>query len=232
MNKNKIILLKYCGLSNEVFEILRFELNMLFLRINNKINPFKIQKINNLAKSNNILLNIGAGPFGEAGWINIDMFMYKNISFTFDCRKKIPFRDNSVSLIRCEHVLEHMDKQFEALVFLKECVRILKPRGIIRIIVPDIEKFITAYYEKKWEKVGINYEFSPYWSEADVMTHIFRQSGEHKYGYDFKSLTYLLQEAGFQTIYKTEFGSSKDNKLTNDQPNHQWHSLYAEAIKK
>ena len=231
MKTGKKKILELTGLSNEVFELFRFELNMFFVRLNSTLNPFKRNKINQYSKQSNIRLNIGAGPFGEEGWINIDMFRMKNISFTYDCRKKIPLRNNSVEVIRCEHVLEHMDKQYEAIIFLKECFRVLKTGGIIRVVVSDIEKFIKAYYEKNWKSVGIDYELKGHWQEADVLTHIFRQGGEHKFGYDFSALSYLLSECGFVEIYKTSYGQSLSTALTSDQANHQFHSLYIEAIK-
>ena len=231
MKKSKKKILQFTGLSNEVFELFRFELNMFMVRLNSKLNPLKIYKIKKYARHNNIKLNIGAGPFGEEGWVNIDMFKYKNISFTYDCRKSIPLKNNTVSLIRCEHVLEHMDKEYEAKVFLKECHRILNKGGIIRIIVPDIEKFIKAYYEKDWKVVGINQEVKGEWQEADILTHTFRQGGEHKFGYDFKALAYLIEACGFTDIQKTTFGCSISAELTKDQEIHLKHSLYVEAVK-
>lgn len=231
MKASKKRLLHFTGLSNEVFELIRFELNMFFVRLNSKINPLKIQKIKKYSKLDNIKLNVGAGPFGEEGWLNIDMFKYKNISFTNDCRKKLPLVNNTVSIIRCEHVLEHMDKEYEAKVFLKECFRVIKSGGVIRIVVPDIEKFVKAYYEKDWKSVGINYELKDNLQEADVLTHIFRQGGEHKYGYDYNALSYLLAESGFLKIEKKAFGVSLNSELERDQVNHKEHSLYVEAIK-
>jgi predicted SAM-dependent methyltransferase len=204
---------------------------MAILRINNRINPFRRKLIRKFASQTDILLNIGAGPFGEDDWVNIDMFKFKNISFTYDCRKSLPFKANSVKVIRCEHVLEHMDKKYEAKPFLHECYRVLKPGGIMRIIVPDIEKFVKAYYENKWEIAGINYTPQGEWSGADILTHIFRQGGEHKFGYDFESLEYLLKQTGFEYIKRTDYGLSDSQQLINDQQNHKMHSLYVEVTK-
>lgn len=41
-------------------------------------------------------------------------------------------------------VLEHFTKD-QAEFFIKECYRILKPKGIIRIVVPDLENIISEY---------------------------------------------------------------------------------------
>jgi predicted SAM-dependent methyltransferase len=180
-------------------------------------------------KQQNLKVNIGAGPFGEKGWVNIDMFMYKNISFTFDCRKRLPFTSNSVEKIRCEHVLEHMDRTYEVPVFLSECKRVLKKNGIIRIVVPDIAKYIKAYYEQDWSIIGLEKNLQKGWEPANILTHVFRQNGEHKFGYDFNALKNALSESGFEYINNVKFAESSDSELRNDQPNHRLYSLYVEA---
>ena len=231
MKKSKEKLLEITGLSNEVFEIIRFELYMFILRLNTKFNPFKKLEINKYVNSADLKVNIGAGPFGEDGWINIDIAKHKNISFTYDCRKKLPFADNTVSKIRCEHLLEHLDKIYELPEFLEECKRVLKKNGVLRIVVPDIEKYINAYYEGNWTLVGLEHNIQAKWQAAEILTHLFRQGGEHKYGYDFHALSKVLIDAGFEKVIKTAFGCSLDGDLKYDQPNHRFHSLYVEAVK-
>ena len=61
-----------------------------------------------------------------------------------DVRKKLRFRDNSIDAINCSHMLEHLYYD-EAKKFLKECFRILKDGGIMRISVPDLEKNAKKY---------------------------------------------------------------------------------------
>ena len=67
----------------------------------------------------------------------------KNIKYC-DASKKIPFKDSTVDLIYSCHMLEHLD-QNETKVFLNESYRILKPNGIMRIVVPDFQKLIDNY---------------------------------------------------------------------------------------
>lgn len=231
MKKSKEKLLQFAGLSNEVFEIFRFELNTLFLRLNCRLNPIKKRTIHKYLKLSNLKINVGAGPFGEDGWVNMDVFNCKNISFTYDCRKKLPFRSLSVSKIRCEHILEHMDIEYEVPLFLKECNRVLATNGVLRIVVPDIEKFVSAYYLNNWSMLGMQQDLTHDWQPADILTHTFRQGGEHKFGYDFNVMKRVLEEAGFKRVERMEFGKSNDLELQNDQKNHEKYSLYVEAIK-
>lgn len=62
----------------------------------------------------------------------------------WDLRKGIPFNDNTFDVVYHSHLLEHIDEE-NAPVFLKECFRVLKPNGIIRIAVPDLQSIINRY---------------------------------------------------------------------------------------
>jgi predicted SAM-dependent methyltransferase len=230
MKKSKKQLIDLIGISEESFEILRFELNMFLLRCRNRFDLMRIFRIKRLINGKNLLVNIGCGPFGEdKPWINIDMFYMKNVSFVYDTRRRLPFKDNSIECMRLEHVLEHMHRNDEAIILLKETKRCLMDNGVVRIIVPDIEKFIRAYTENNFEKIlEINSKMLP---RVHYLNHVFRQGGEHKFGYDFEALSVLLKEAGFEKIYLKTFGESINEKLENDQANHKLYSLYVEAQK-
>jgi SAM-dependent methyltransferase len=58
--------------------------------------------------------------------------------------KGIPFESNAIDVVYHSHLLEHLDKDFAKL-FLLEIKRVLKPNGIIRIVVPDLEKICKDY---------------------------------------------------------------------------------------
>lgn len=61
-----------------------------------------------------------------------------------DLRKGIPFGDNSVDAVYHSHFLEHLDRE-SAPLFLTEVKRVLKPGGIHRIVVPDLEDLSKKY---------------------------------------------------------------------------------------
>jgi SAM-dependent methyltransferase len=58
--------------------------------------------------------------------------------------KGIPFESNSIDFVYHSHLLEHLDTEV-AKTFLLEIKRVLKPGGIQRIVVPDLEKACRAY---------------------------------------------------------------------------------------
>ena len=67
----------------------------------------------------------------------------------------MPFKNNTFNYLYSEHTLEHLEIT-KVKFFLKECWRILKPGGIFRVTVPDLELLATKYVEKdtdlfKWQ---------------------------------------------------------------------------------
>lgn len=223
-------------MSQETFDKLRYELNAAYVSFNNSVNPYYIARLNRYRKQTNLSVNVGAGPFGQEGWTNLDMFKHKNISFPYDCRKKLPFTDGSVDRIRAEHVFEHMDPKKEAPKFLSECLRCLRPGGILRIVVPDLELFVNAYSAgtaEAWAELGYNLNNLPFpiATPMDILNHTFRQEGEHKYAYDFVTLRDRVLRAGFKDVKKQSWGNSLDPMLCADLENHRIYSLYADCIR-
>lgn len=61
-----------------------------------------------------------------------------------DLSKGIPFDTDSVDAAYHSHTLEHLDRDI-AQVMLKEVLRVLKPGGVHRIVVPDFEMKVRSY---------------------------------------------------------------------------------------
>ena len=70
-----------------------------------------------------------------------------------DVRKKLPFDDRSVDFIYSSHLIEHLRKD-EAEKVLRECFRVLKKGGLIRLVVPDLE-LMARIYIKEIERILI-----------------------------------------------------------------------------
>jgi predicted SAM-dependent methyltransferase len=79
-------------------------------------------------------LNLGCGPQKLTGWINID-FDEKHAPDVVADVKNLPYADNSVDEIYASHILEHFNYDEPV---LEEWCRVLKPRGMITVIVPDV----------------------------------------------------------------------------------------------
>jgi predicted SAM-dependent methyltransferase len=88
-------------------------------------------------------LNLGCGSRYVQGWANLDFVATKDV-IGHDLRKPLPFADGEFDIVYHSHVLEHFRK-VDATRFLRECWRVLKPGGLCRIAVPDLEGIATFY---------------------------------------------------------------------------------------
>lgn len=97
------------------------------------------------------LLNIGCGATFHPSWRNIDIESYSPEVQSYDIRKGLPFPNASFDACYSSHVLEHLTLE-EANKLLAEKRRVLKPQGIIRVVVPDLEQ-IARNYLKTLEEI-------------------------------------------------------------------------------
>jgi predicted SAM-dependent methyltransferase len=89
-------------------------------------------------------LNLGCGLRFHPDWTNINFTKTGKDVFVYDLNRGIPFPDNSFDVVYHSHILEHFPKS-QAMFFVTECFRVLKPQGILRIAVPDLEQIVKTY---------------------------------------------------------------------------------------
>jgi SAM-dependent methyltransferase len=93
------------------------------------------------------LLNIGCGTNYHTGWTNIDLFSNSPNVLVWDARKGLPFADGSFDACYSSHVLEHFTPD-AARNLSTEMLRVLKPQGLARIVVPNLETIARLYLDK------------------------------------------------------------------------------------
>lgn len=89
-------------------------------------------------------LNLGCGKKYHKQWVNVDMATTSEDIIAYNLLKGIPFPNDHFEVVYHSQVLEHFPKE-KASDFIKECYRVLKPGGIIRIVVPDLENIVDEY---------------------------------------------------------------------------------------
>jgi predicted SAM-dependent methyltransferase len=163
-------------------------------------------------------LQLGCGDNLFNSWLNSDMFPGKNVIY-LDVTKKFPFDDSTFDYVFSEHLIEHLDyaQGFE---MLKECFRIIKPGGKIRISTPDLKFLIELYNEKKtklqkdyliWATKSFLKNINQY-EDTFVINNFFKNWG-HNFIYDFKVLRKSLEDTGFINITRFGLGKSNDPNL-------------------
>lgn len=71
---------------------------------------------------------------------------------SFNLLKGIPFPDETFAVLYHSQVLEHFSKG-RALDFMKECHRVLRKSGTIRVVVPDLENIVDEYKKQLKENL-------------------------------------------------------------------------------
>jgi predicted SAM-dependent methyltransferase len=122
-------------------------------------------------------LNLGCGSRFHKDWINIDFVSLSSDVIEYDLTKGIPLDENSVDVVYHSHVLEHFSK-IEGINFINECNRVLKPKGIIRIVVPDLEQLALEYIKalnKVSEDNNSMNEANYNWSVIELLDQLVRE---------------------------------------------------------
>ena len=92
-------------------------------------------------------INLACGPvfIDSPVWANFDFVAASGVQQA-DLLGRLPLADNSAQLVYSSHFLEHIPKpQVEN--FLRECLRVLKPGGLIRLVLPDLENMARTYLQ-------------------------------------------------------------------------------------
>lgn len=84
-----------------------------------------------------IRINLGCGTNPLQGWINVDIDESCHPDVVHNLRDTLPFPDNYADEILISHVLMYFTRD-EHTAILKECSRILKPDGLIRLTEDNV----------------------------------------------------------------------------------------------
>ena len=91
------------------------------------------------------LLNLGCGTRYHHDWVNLDFQSNNPDVMPYNLlRAPLPFSSNTFDAVYHSHLLEHFPKRY-APIFLQECFRVIKPGGVIRAVVPDLEQIARLY---------------------------------------------------------------------------------------
>ncbi|MGF1500164.1 MAG: glycosyltransferase [Elainellaceae cyanobacterium] len=104
-------------------------------------------------------LNLGCGHCFHPDWVNVDFTSTGEGVIAHDLRQGIPFDDASFDVVYHSHVLEHLTRP-DAENFLKECHRVLRPNGILRVVVPDLEQIARLYLKALEEAIAGSKEWA------------------------------------------------------------------------
>lgn len=92
----------------------------------------------------NVNLACGGVYVTDAGWLNLDYASNSSAVQRANLLGRLPLADATANLVYSSHFLEHIPRD-QVAPFLRECWRILKPGGVLGLVVPDLENLCRTY---------------------------------------------------------------------------------------
>ncbi|MEQ8879856.1 MAG: methyltransferase domain-containing protein [Cyclobacteriaceae bacterium] len=146
---------------------------------------------------------VPSGPFGR---------FPKNV-LVGDIIKGLPLKENTVDLVYCSHVLEHLPlADFRKA--LKNTFKVLKPGGTFRLVLPDLEAKAKAYLDNQDPDSSLIFMDETYLGKEQRpknlkgFLHEFYRNDRHFWMWDYKSMKKELEDAGFVDVRRAEFNDS------------------------
>jgi SAM-dependent methyltransferase len=203
-----------------------------------------------MAAQRPVMLNLGAGLGQDEAWINYDRSRVARVAHnpvaralvaaaarlglaskgeildwpkstrTADLTKGIPHGDGTVDAVYSSHMLEHVTRD-QAEFVLRECHRVLRPGGTLRVVVPDLRLLARKYLDGDRAFFG---DHDGPLADAFVRSLYLRSvpkgrlperlarrvlrtdEGGHQWMYDGESMSRLIARAGFRDVRVRAYG--------------------------
>jgi len=186
--------------------------------------PLQRRKAGALSRQATLRLHLGSSINHLSEWINIDL-MGDGADLVWDLTRPLPFPDGSVDAIFHEHVLEHLPLP-TATSLMKDCQRVLKQGGVLRIGVPDAGAYLESYCN---DGVFVSSNRPDRPTRLLAIQEVFFDHG-HRSAYDFETLALLFEHTGFCSVEHRSFGDSRIQPCP-DGEGRRAETLYVEAVR-
>jgi predicted SAM-dependent methyltransferase len=174
-------------------------------------------------------LNWGSGTEPPDGWINCDVKEAPGIQISCDIRDGLPLEDDSIDYAASIHAFPELAYP-EVEPAMAELRRVLKPGGVLRLALPDMEKAIRAY-----QQGNADYFLVPDDDARSIGGKLIVQLtwyGWSKSMYTFDFTEELLYRAGFRRVVRCKFRETAgEHPEITALDNRERESLFVDAFK-
>jgi predicted SAM-dependent methyltransferase len=178
-------------------------------------------------------LNLGCGNQVVPGWVNVDYALGARLATApvlgaavrklgpfrmswdprihiHDLTKPLPWPAGTVDAVYSSHTVEHMTRD-DGRRLVAEAFRVLKPGGVLRVVVPDLEVMVRNYTagalpaERFVEELGVMYG-----TDKRGLRRLLAPLVEfpHRCMYDHEAMLRVFRENGFEASRSTAFDSA------------------------
>lgn len=173
-------------------------------------------------------LNWGCGS-GVPGWINSDQREGPGIDLCRDIRNGLPLETGSIDYAVSIHALQEIAYS-DLVPVLSEIRRVLKPNGVLRLSLPDLDKGIAAYQRQDRNYFLIPDDEAKSLGAKLVVQLIWFGYSRTLFTYDFTHE--ILVKAGFNGVCLCRYRETTSSHLSIvELDNREAESLFIEAIK-
>lgn len=144
-----------------------------------------------------------------------------------DVLRRLPHADNSVDFVYCSHVLEHLCLQ-DLRAALRETDRILRPGGVFRGVLPDLDADARNYLDSASEDACSQFMRTTALGQSDrnrgplgFLKDLLGNS-RHLWMWDFKGLRAELTRAGFVEIRRAVHGDAAHSSYLTVEQRDRW----------
>jgi len=185
------------------------------------------------------MLNVDVGGIKNKdsvkGWKTLDKSKSADYVHNLNFDMPFPFKFGEVDYFYCSHTLEHVKPPMVQFV-MNEFYRCLKKRGLVRIVVPNMEQAILWYINdpgklRKKKGVPTKPKYYPDTHLGRLLAWFYTEKSGHYMGFDWELLNHYLRTAGFQQITRFDYGNHSKVFNGKDKQRYQFTSLFVEARK-
>ena len=172
-------------------------------------------------------LHWGCGDVTPPGWINSDYAEGPGVEIVANVLDGLPLESESIDYITAQHVLQDPEiwQQEDALTELR---RVLKPDGVLRLSLPDLDRAIDAYRRG-------DQDYFQVWNWDTISGNFITQILWHNYTrtlFTYEFAAELLTKSGFRDVRQVRYGetASRFSEIT-ELDNRPDESFYVEATR-